>query len=76
MVCRTVYQTVRSPKESLLPVAAGLAIAIAAALAILLALALLLLLLGTTTITTGGTDHGSGVLRGGVHLYSNARFLS
>ena len=61
-------KTVRSPKESLLSVATRLTVATAAALALALALALLLglaillllLLLRTTTITTGGTDHGSG----------------
>jgi hypothetical protein len=82
---RTVYWL--SLQDSLLSVATGLtllaALALLAALTLLLGLLLgllllaaLLLLLLRTTITTGGTDHGSGHLGGGVHLYSNARFLS
>ena len=62
----------------LLPVTAGLTLLLglplALALALLLALAILLLLLLLRTTTTGSTDHGSGHLGGGVHLYSNARF--
>jgi len=59
-----------------LAIAAALALTLRLTLLLALAvLLLLLLLLRTTTITTGCTDHGSGHLGGGVHLYSNARLL-
>lgn len=58
-----------------LAIAAALALTLRLTLLLALAvLLLLLLLLRTTTITTGCTDHGSGHLGCGVHLYSNARF--